>query len=89
MFRLHRHIDTSTKPHKSRVSEGFVDVDVVDAPKNGVDHQDAVNPTPPESGGTDSGDSGRPQRPEVDLDELNRRLAEAVEQDADAWLDFS
>jgi len=25
----------------------------------------------------------------VDLDELNRRLAEAVEQDADAWLDFS
>ncbi|MEJ5342972.1 MAG: AAA family ATPase [Thermogutta sp.] len=47
------------------------------------------NTTPPASGGTDSGDSGRPQRPEVDLDELNRRLAEATEQGADVWLDFS
>ena len=89
IFRLHRHTDTPTKLHKSRVSEGFVGVGIVGAPKNGIDHQDTPNPTPPESGGTDSGDSGRPQRPEVDLDELNRRLMEAAEQDADAWLDFS
>ncbi|MBC7077167.1 MAG: DUF3987 domain-containing protein, partial [Synergistales bacterium] len=88
VFRLHRHIDTSTKAHKTRVSEGFVDVDVVDAPKNGVDHQDTLNPIPPESGGTDSGQAGRPQKV-VDIDELNRRLAEAAEQDADAWVDFS
>ncbi|GIX02476.1 MAG: hypothetical protein KatS3mg112_1413 [Thermogutta sp.] len=57
--------------------------------RNRDDPDQPPNPTPPESGGTDSGDSGRPQRPEVDLEELNRRLAEAVEQDADAWLDFS
>ncbi|MEJ5342064.1 MAG: AAA family ATPase [Thermogutta sp.] len=45
-------------------------------------------PTPPESGGTDSGQSGRPQRPVVDIGELNRRLAEAAEADAEAWLDY-
>lgn len=89
VFRLHRHIDTSTKPHKSRVSEGFVDVDVVDAPKNGVDHQDAVNPIPPESGGTNSGRSGQHQSPVVDIGELNRRLAEAAEAGGDAWVDFA
>ena len=48
-----------------------------------------LTPTPPESGGTDSGDSGRPQHSVVDLDDVNHQLAEAAEGDADAWLDFS
>jgi|GEM_PF-3375761 hypothetical protein len=47
------------------------------------------NTCAPESGGTDSDNSGRPQPPVVDIGELNRRLAEAAEAGGDAWVDFS
>ncbi|ASV76193.1 hypothetical protein THTE_3592 [Thermogutta terrifontis] len=88
VFILHHHITTSPKPSKTRLLRGCGDGDVGDAPKNGVDQQDALNPIPPESGGTNSGHSGQPQHPVVDIDELNRRLAEAAEEDAEVWLDY-
>jgi len=87
VFILHHHITTSPKPSKTRLLQGFGDGDVGDTPKNGVDHQDALNSMPPESGGTDSGPSGRPQRPVVDIDEVNRKLMEAAEEDAEVWFE--
>jgi len=87
VFRL---VDTGyvdTKLHKTAVLRGFVSISNVSKPETEGFTDNTPNPTPPESGGTDSGDSGRPQRPEkgcgnnstsyrggdVDLDELNRR----------------
>lgn len=49
----------------------------------------AHNLAPTESCRTDSGQAGQPQRPAVGLDDVKRRLAEAAEQDAEAWLDYS
>jgi len=89
VFRLAESVDAEAKPYEKAVLRGFASASSASNHKMEESPTANSNPTPPESGGTDSGDSGRPQRPEVDLDELNRRLAEAAEHDADAWLDFS
>ncbi len=89
MFRL---LDTGyvdTKLHEKAVLRGFVSISNVSKPKTEGCTDNSPNPTPPESGGTDSGQSGRPQRPVVDIGEVNRRLAEAAEAGGDAWVDFA
>ena len=89
VFRL---VDTGyvdTKLHKTAVLRGFVSISNVSKPETEGFTDNTPNPTPPESGGTDSGDSGQHQSPVVDIGELNRRLAEAAEAGGDAWVDFA
>jgi hypothetical protein len=88
VFRLAESVEAEAKLHEKAVLRGFASAS--SASNHKVEESPAANsnPIPPESGGTDSGHSGQAQRPLVDIDELNRRLAEAAEEDAEVWLDY-
>ena len=89
VFRLSDTGYVDTKLHEKAVLRGFVSISNVSKPKTEGCTDNSPNHTPPESGRTDSGHSGQRHPPVVDIDELNRRLAEAAEAGGDAWVDFA